>query len=100
MADMDPGLRREDDTDRTGVNLLNEAVQSVSHLTDGAAARCFPKSHRPFIPQAGLGQIILGKVGDLAVRSSPLGSRIGRSRQYLVRHALSKDATGQVFATR
>jgi hypothetical protein len=55
----------------------------IAASSRAAPARCFPKSHRPFIPQAGLGQIILGKVGDLAVRSGPLGSPIWRSRQYV-----------------
>jgi hypothetical protein len=63
-------------------NRFRDALIAAS--SRAAPARCFPKSHRPFIPRAGSGQIILGKVGDLAVRSSPLGSPIWRSRQYLV----------------
>jgi len=59
--------------------------------------------HRPFIPQAGLGQILSRKVGDLAVRSSPSDLQSGVAAtvavNILCRHALSKDATGQVFAT-
>ena len=56
----------------------------IAASSRAAPARCSPKSHRPFIPQAGLGQIILGKVGDLAVRSSPSDLQSGRSRQYLM----------------
>ena len=56
----------------------------VSHLTDG---RRFPKSHRPFIPQAGTGKIIWQRR-----RSSgpiePLGPPIAVN--ILCRHALSK----------
>jgi hypothetical protein len=60
--------------------------------------------HSPSIPETSLGQIILRKVGDLAVRSSPSDLQSGVAATVAVnslcRHALSKDATGQVFAPR
>jgi hypothetical protein len=60
--------------------------------------------HSPSIPETSLGQLILHKVGDLAVRSSPSDLQSGVAAtvavNILCRHALSKDATGQVFATR
>ena len=43
----------------------------IAASSRAAPARRSPKSHRPFIPQAGLGQVLLRKVGDLAVRLSP-----------------------------
>ncbi len=97
MSGLDTGLRRDD---RRRVRFIKCYPLGVSPNGRPAPARCFPKSHRPFIPQAGLGQIIPRKVGDLAVRSSHSDLQSGVAVNSLCRHALSKDATGQVFATR
>jgi hypothetical protein len=40
--------------------------------------------HSPFIPQAGLGQILSRKVGPIEPLGSPIGRRRHRSRQLLV----------------
>jgi hypothetical protein len=88
--------------------LVLEAADRFCHAlmaasSRAALARCSPKCHRPLIPQAGLGHVLLRKVGDLAVRLSPSDLRSGVvavAINSLCRHALSKDATGQVFATR
>jgi hypothetical protein len=72
----------------------------IAASSRAAPARCFPKSHRAFIPQAGLGQIILGNVGDLAVRLSPSDLQSGVvpvAVNSLCRHVLSKDETYQVL---
>jgi hypothetical protein len=72
----------------------------IAASSRAASARCSPKSHRPLIPQAGSLQVLLRKVGDLAVRLSPSDFQSGVvavAVNSLCRHVLSKDATDQVL---
>ena len=90
--------------------LVLEAADRFRDALIAASSRAAPAPavsqtpHSPSIPETSLGQIIRRKVGNLAVRSSPSDLQSGVAATVAVnslcRHALSKDATGQVFPTR
>ena len=82
---------------RSGRSLLRRVDR---RLVAGGARTLFPELPSTLHSTGPYGSIILGKVGDLAVRSSPSDLQSGVAVNILCRHALSKDAIGQVFAPR